>query len=147
MRELSAFEHSLMSHSVSVVEKTVHQESYINLEAQDVEKNKNIESADKSAEESVNIALGHVEENASSPPPSSLSSSDSLSKLTSATKKPNVLFILADDLRPQLSVFGHRAVTPNLDKLSETGITFERAHAQVYYENSSLLSACISFLH
>ena len=47
--------------------------------------------------------------------------------------RPNVLFILADDLRPQLGVYGRRAQTPNLDRLAEESITFERAYAQVKY--------------
>lgn len=45
--------------------------------------------------------------------------------------RPNVLFLLADDLRPQLGVYGRRASTPNLDQLAAQGTTFERAYAQI----------------
>eukprot|EP00613_Pedinella_sp_CCMP2098_P017185 CAMPEP_0171751912 /NCGR_PEP_ID=MMETSP0991-20121206/42293_1 /TAXON_ID=483369 /ORGANISM="non described non described, Strain CCMP2098" /LENGTH=162 /DNA_ID=CAMNT_0012353175 /DNA_START=126 /DNA_END=611 /DNA_ORIENTATION=+ len=31
---------------------------------------------------------------------------------------PNILFVVADDLRPQLGVYGKRAWTPNLDRLA-----------------------------
>lgn len=44
--------------------------------------------------------------------------------------KPNVLFIMADDLRPDLSCYGIRAITPNIQKLSDTGITFQKAYCQ-----------------
>jgi len=41
----------------------------------------------------------------------------------------NVLFIAADDLRPQLRCYGHpQMITPNLDALAESGMLFERAY-------------------
>jgi len=43
----------------------------------------------------------------------------------------NVLFILADDLRPELSVYGRPVLTPNIDALAHHGIIFDRAYAQV----------------
>ena len=44
----------------------------------------------------------------------------------------NVLFIAVDDLRPQLGVYGHLMMkTPNIDKLAERSILFERAYCQV----------------
>ena len=48
-----------------------------------------------------------------------------------ADKRLNVLFILSDDLRPQLGVYGQRAYTPHLEKLASEGTTFEHCYAQV----------------
>jgi iduronate 2-sulfatase len=45
--------------------------------------------------------------------------------------KPNVLFIMADDLNTALSGFGHeQCKTPNLDRLAERGVQFENMHCQ-----------------
>ncbi len=47
-------------------------------------------------------------------------------------KKPNVLFIAVDDLRPQLSCYGHKhTISPNLDRLATEGTLFERCYCQV----------------
>ena len=46
-------------------------------------------------------------------------------------KKPNILFIAIDDLRPELGSYGSEiAVTPNLDKLASDGLQFDRAYCQ-----------------
>ncbi|MFO0930708.1 MAG: sulfatase-like hydrolase/transferase [Gemmataceae bacterium] len=47
-----------------------------------------------------------------------------------AAEKPNVLFLFADDMRPDvLGVVGHPEVkTPNLDRLAGRGTLFTRAH-------------------
>lgn len=55
--------------------------------------------------------------------------------LTSAAaagpEKPNVLFLIADDLNTSLSGFGHKQCkTPNLDRLAERGVKFENMHCQ-----------------
>jgi len=42
--------------------------------------------------------------------------------------RPNVLFIAADDLRPELGLYGARAITPNLDRLASKGLVFTRAY-------------------
>jgi len=41
-------------------------------------------------------------------------------------EKPNVLFLIVDDLRPQLGCYGNTTVhTPNIDALAKQGVTFE----------------------
>jgi iduronate 2-sulfatase len=46
-------------------------------------------------------------------------------------KKPNVLFIMSDDLNTALSGFGHpQCKTPELDKLADEGVRFENMHCQ-----------------
>ena len=48
-----------------------------------------------------------------------------------ADEKPNILFIMADDLNTALSGYGHpQCKTPNLDRLAERGTTFTRAYCQ-----------------
>jgi iduronate 2-sulfatase len=46
-------------------------------------------------------------------------------------EKPNVLFIMSDDLNTALSGFGHaQCKTPELDKLAERGVRFDNMHCQ-----------------
>ena len=46
-------------------------------------------------------------------------------------KKPNVLFMIADDLNTALSGFGHeQCKTPKLDSLAERGMIFNNMHCQ-----------------
>ena len=50
----------------------------------------------------------------------------------SATYKKNVLFIMVDDLRPELSIYGQNKISsPNIDALANSGITFNRAYCNV----------------
>src|SRR5215831_4947260 len=42
----------------------------------------------------------------------------------------NVLFIMADDLRPELASYGSSALTPNLDRLARRALQFDRAYCQ-----------------
>eukprot|EP00095_Tigriopus_kingsejongensis_P005386 snap_masked-scaffold770_size100439-processed-gene-0.1 protein:Tk05386 transcript:snap_masked-scaffold770_size100439-processed-gene-0.1-mRNA-1 annotation:"iduronate 2-sulfatase" len=45
--------------------------------------------------------------------------------------QPNILFIVVDDLRPVLGVYGDKlALTPNMDRLGAEGIVFQNAFAQ-----------------
>ena len=47
-------------------------------------------------------------------------------------RKPNVLFIAIDDLRPQLGCYGFKQMqTPNIDRLASQGVVFERAYCMV----------------
>src|SRR5437899_2387668 len=52
------------------------------------------------------------------------------SQTACAIGKPNVLFILADDFRPDcISALGNRHIkTPNLDKLAQRGMSFAHAY-------------------
>jgi arylsulfatase A-like enzyme len=45
--------------------------------------------------------------------------------------RPNVLFIVVDDLRPELGCYGsHGALSPNIDRLAAEGVLFEQAYCQ-----------------
>lgn len=58
--------------------------------------------------------------------------------------KPNILFLIADDLRPELGCYGSDiAATPHLDALARRGIRFDRAYCQMalcWPSRNSLLS-------
>ncbi|MHC4680243.1 MAG: sulfatase [Planctomycetota bacterium] len=54
------------------------------------------------------------------------------SVLAVGRKKPNVLFIAVDDLRPQLGCYGHKQMlSPNIDRLASEGVLFLRSYCQV----------------
>jgi len=47
-------------------------------------------------------------------------------------RKPNVLFLVVDDLRPQLGCYGHKQMlSPNIDRLASDGVVFLRSYCQV----------------
>ena len=49
-----------------------------------------------------------------------------------APEQPNVLFIIVDDLRPELKCYGSAQIhSPNIDRLAEEGLLFEQAYCNV----------------
>ena len=47
-------------------------------------------------------------------------------------KKPNILLLYMDDLRPELNSYGSKHIySPNIDKLAEKGVQFNEAYANV----------------
>ena len=58
-----------------------------------------------------------------------------------AADRPNVLFIVVDDLRTSVGIFGDKlAITPNIDTLCSRGTVFANAHCQIAICNPSRAS-------
>ena len=48
--------------------------------------------------------------------------------------RPNILYLMADDMRPQLGAYGQQAMlTPNLDALAAGSLVFDKAYTQYAY--------------
>lgn len=57
------------------------------------------------------------------------------------SRRPNVLFLMSDDLRNELGCYGSKlAKTPNLDRLAKEGVRFDRAYCQFPLCNPSRTS-------
>jgi iduronate 2-sulfatase len=57
------------------------------------------------------------------------------------SRRPNVLFIAVDDLRPELGCYGVSDIrSPNIDRLAASGVKFERAYCQQAVCNASRAS-------
>jgi len=57
-----------------------------------------------------------------------------------ANVKYNVLFIIADDLRPETGCYGAPVITPNIDRIASKGTRFDNAYAQYPVCNPSRTS-------
>ncbi|MDA1055389.1 MAG: sulfatase [Planctomycetota bacterium] len=54
-----------------------------------------------------------------------------LPRVDAAESRPNVLFIVSDDLNNSLGCYGHPQVkSPNIDRLADRGVRFERSYCQ-----------------
>lgn len=63
-----------------------------------------------------------------------------LASFAAAPMRPNVLFIVVDDLRTELGCYGAPVQTPALDRLARAGLLFERAYCQQAVCNPSRAS-------
>jgi iduronate 2-sulfatase len=51
---------------------------------------------------------------------------------TQCNERPNVLFIMSDDLRPELSIYDRKhVISPNFERLANRGVVFDRAYSQI----------------
>ena len=56
----------------------------------------------------------------------------------SQTEKMNVLFLMADDMRPELGCYGVKEVkTPNIDRFAASGLLFQNAYCNIPVSGAS----------
>ena len=72
-------------------------------------------------------------------------------RLVEAAERPNVLFLICDDLNCDIGCYGHSQVkTPHLDALAAQSTTFDDAFAQVSFtlpSHASMLSGQYPSVH
>ncbi len=71
-----------------------------------------------------------------------------LKEVVPTLQKTNLLFIMFDDLRPELSIYGRdHMITPNFERLAKRSVTFDYAFNQVAVCNPSryLIYCWLSF--
>ena len=73
-------------------------------------------------------------------PPAENPAKPTVDPVSSRNRKPNVLFIAIDDLRPELGCYGKHVISPNIDKLAASGVQFNRAYCQQAVCGASRLS-------
>lgn len=67
--------------------------------------------------------------------------SPGLGHVAAAAGKRDILLIMVDDLRPMLGCYGHQEIlTPNIDRLAQRGVLYERAYCQYAKCGTSRLS-------
>ena len=70
-----------------------------------------------------------------------LASSYGCKKQTGEIKKRNIIFIICDDLRPELGCYGHSKIkTPNIDRWAKQSVVFERAYCNIAVSGASRAS-------
>ena len=63
---------------------------------------------------------------------------DAIGRGIKKIQQTNLLFIMFDDLRPELSVYGkYHMITPNFERLAKRSVVFEHAYAQISVCNPS----------
>ena len=56
-------------------------------------------------------------------------------------KQPNIVFIICDDLRPELGCYGQRYIhSPHIDRWAKGGVVFERAYCNIAVSGASRAS-------